>query len=357
MAFYSLDDNGIPGKPIEDYQSLIWNMQYWGMGDFEIVLPGTQEYVDTDIFSIGRLLVRDIDMSSTAYKNVMRIERRQLSFEGEEGWKLTIGGRGLKAILKQRAVYPQITFNGSVVDSIRKAISENITTAGVRQIPNVQILTNFNTNDTFTCQLLGENLGEWVEETCTKYGLGWDIYLSINGSSRIKTVEIYRGENRTYNQNVNTPVIFSPEYDNLTEYSYSEDVTEQANAAIVGGEERGDLKTAVSIGTSSGMDRYETYIDGSSVSSNGEVISESQYEDLLREYGNTELAEQAYKPKVAGVILPDGVFKLNKDFYLGDVVQIDCKGVTATTRIVEIVYSEDESGTLVTPTFSEWEES
>ena len=49
-------------------------------------------------------------------------------------------------------------------------------------------------------------------------------------------------------------------------------------------------------------------------------------------------------------------FKLNKDYFLGDVVVVNNeKGITSTPRIIEIIYSEDANGIKIVPTFSNWE--
>ena len=55
-------------------------------------------------------------------------------------------------------------------------------------------------------------------------------------------------------------------------------------------------------------------------------------------------------------MVSDGNYVLNKDYFLGDIVQvINEYGISATPRIIEIIESEDENGTSVVPTFSTWE--
>lgn len=50
------------------------------------------------------------------------------------------------------------------------------------------------------------------------------------------------------------------------------------------------------------------------------------------------------------------MYVLNRDYFLGDLVQIENeKGIKAAPRITEIIYAEDENGSSVVPTFSEWE--
>ena len=104
------------------------------------------------------------------------------------------------------------------------------------------------------------------------------------------------------------------------------------------------------------MDRNEVYIDGSSVSSNGEIITPEKYLQLLSDYGRTQLDQTTDTTNFSGSIKYDGVYKINEDYSLGDLVQIENqKGMKAVTRITEIIYAEDENGISVVPTFSEWE--
>ena len=125
---------------------------------------------------------------------------------------------------------------------------------------------------------------------------------------------------------------------------------------MIGGEGEGVNQRTIGIGEVSGLDRFETYIDGGSVSSNGEIITVEQYNEMLRQFGQTELDKVSVTQSFEGDIDANGIYKINKDYFLGDLVQIENdKGIKATARITEIIYAEDESGMSVVPTFSEWE--
>lgn len=104
------------------------------------------------------------------------------------------------------------------------------------------------------------------------------------------------------------------------------------------------------------LQRYETYIDGSSVSSNGAIITEEQYYKLLQDYGKEQLNEVSDTESFEGNVVSDGNYKLNQDYFLGDLVQVKNEfGIEATPRIIEIIESEDEKGTAIVPKFSTWE--
>ena len=276
----------------------------------------------------------------------MLIAKKELSFDTEYGWILKVTGKGLKNILARRIVWSQLNLSGTVEDSIRTVITNNVINPSNndRKIPNLQLDDKANLTDTAEIQLLGENIAQWLEDVCTQYGYGWDIYID-SGSFIFK---LYKGVTR--------PVIFSPYFDNLYSSNYSYNLDNYANAALVGGEGDGINQKTATVGSGSGLDRYEQFIDGNNVSSNGEIITLETYIQMLESYGNEQLASYQKTQTFEGEIEPNGVFKLNQDYFLGDVVTVENeKGISANPRIIEIIYSEDANGINVVPTFSEWE--
>ena len=353
MDIYVLDGlNGI-SNIITNFQSCIWNMQYFSQNDFQLVVNASTQNVN--ILKPGAYLVRDIDITSDGFTNIMVIQSYKLDFDTEKGWLLTLTGKGLKNdLLKRRIVWGQTNLTGNAEAAIRQVITENIISPSVsgRAISNFILDSLQGFTETIELQLLGENLADWLEQICTTYGYGWDVYIK-NGKYVFK---LYKGTDRTYNQSAVTPVVFSPEFDNLLSSSYTYNMTGYQNSALIGGEGEGTSQRMTDIGTATGLNRYEAYIDGSSVSSNGEIITLEQYIQMLQEYGQTQLDQTAYTESFSGDIDPDGLFKLNQDYFLGDIVQIENeKGITATPRIIEIIYAEDENGSSVVPTFSKWE--
>jgi len=344
VNIYVLNSSGSPIGMIETYQSVIWNVQYFSRNDFQLVTNASDD--NLSLLQVGNLLVREIDKTNNTYQNVMLIAKKELSFDTEYGWILKVTGKGLKNILARRIVWSQLNLSGTVEDSIRTVITNNVINPSNndRKIPNLQLDDKANLTDTAEIQLLGENIAQWLEDVCTQYGYGWDIYID-SGSFIFK---LYKGVTR--------PVIFSPYFDNLYSSTYSYNLDNYANAALVGGEGDGINQKTATVGSGSGLDRYEQFIDGNNVSSNGEIITLETYIQMLESYGNEQLASYQKTQTFEGEIEPNGVFKLNQDYFLGDVVTVENeKGISANPRIIEIIYSEDANGINVVPTFSEWE--
>lgn len=352
MDLYVLDGlNGIQNI-INSYQSIIWNVQYFDKNDFQVIVPATKENLEA--IQVGSYLVRGDDISGATFRNVMVVENYQLDFDAENGWLLTVTGKGLKNIVGQRIVWQQTNLSGFAETAIRQVITENIIspTDPKRVIDDFVLSEPKGFTEEIEIQLFGENIADWLVETCKTYSFGWDVYID----SGKFIFELYKGTDRTYNQTAVTPVVFSPEFDNLLSSSYSYNKERYQNAALVGGEGEGTDQRTATVGTAEGLERFEAYIDGGSVSSNGEIITVETYTKMLEEYGQTQLNQTAFTQNFSGEIDPAGMYVINQDYFLGDVVQIENEsGIKATPRIIEIIYAEDENGSSVVPTFSEWE--
>ena len=357
MTLYTLDGlNGVDDI-VETFQSVIWNMQFWGFGDFELVVPGTSENINK--LEKGKLIVRETDIevdpedeSIVTYQNVMQISERKISFDVEEGWLLTLRGSGLKRIVGQRIVWEQTNLDGTIEDGIRQVITDNIIAPDDtdRQIDDFILAPRQGFTETIDAQLFGENIAEWLQETCELAGYGWDV--SISAGKYV--FEIKKGTDRTYDQNAVTPVVFSPEFDNLNSSGYESGSEEYTNAALIGGEGDGTDQVTTTIGTATGLDRFETYVDASSVSSNGEIITMQTYIKMLQTYGAAQLTKESQNEKLTGEIIHNGIYELNRDYFLGDLVQLKTQFYDAKSRIIEMIYCEDETGSTLVPTFGAW---
>jgi hypothetical protein len=125
---------------IDSYESAIWNVQYYGQSDFQLVLAGSR--ANLDALLLNRYLVRAEDMSAGGtYKNVMVITDLKMSFDVDKGWVLTVTGKGLKSIVGRRVVWNQENITGNAETGIRKIITDNIIAPAItdRAIQNFEL--------------------------------------------------------------------------------------------------------------------------------------------------------------------------------------------------------------------------
>ena len=350
MNIYVMQGLNIVGM-IESFQSIIWNNQYYGKSDLELVVPATKN--NLDLLKIGSFLVRDFDVDTTL-KNVMVIDNLTIETKEDNGYMLTVKGKGLKNILGRRIIWNQLNYENETIENIiRDVIDKNVINPDIedRKIENFVLGEIKGFDETATLQLFNENIADWLESVCNQYSLGWEVYIKQGQF----VFELYKGTDRTYNSE-NTPVVFSPSYDNLYASTYNNSLENYCNVALIGGEGEGIDKKSAAIGSATGLNRYEGFIDGSSVSSNGEIITLEKYLEMLQAYGEEQIKQYQKTENFEGTIEPYGMFKLNKDYFLGDVVVVkNEKGITSTPRIIEIIYSEDSNGIKIVPTFSNWE--
>lgn len=353
MNIYVLNKSFEMINVIDEYESIIWTPRYFTYGDFEL-------YLSADVslllgLQVGYYLVREQDIDGNTYKNVMIIRNLEISTDAENGNHLTVTGYCLKSLLSRRIVVNQTTLSGDVVSCIQQLINENIInpTNNARKINNFILGNNYVINTyTMKQQITGKNLEESISKICMTYGYGYDVYIS-NGNF---VFYVYEGADRSYNQTTNPCVVFSPEYDNLLSSDYIVNNDNFANAAVVAGEGEGTARKKVTVGTATGLDRYEVWIDSRNTSSNNGEISDAEYTELLTEEGVESLSEMVTTTTFSGEIDSTINYVINQDYFLGDIVQVENDyGILATTRITEIIESEDDTGSSIIPTFAEME--
>lgn len=340
---------------VQTYKSVIWDMFYNGVDEFELTVPINEENIN--LLQEGRYLVRDKDIDNQKMKNVMVIRKTEIKLGSQNGWWMILSGTSIKAILGQRVICNHVTSIGSghtVENMIRSEVYDAFVNPiiSARKVSNFRLGPSSGLTDEINYQLFGQNILDWTISNCKEYSYGWDIYINEGYYEFI----IYKGTDRTWNQSVVTPVTFSPEFDNLLESDYQHFTDNYKNVALVGGEGEGTDQKYVIYGLSTGLDRFETYIDGSNISSNGEIITEEEYESLLYDYGKTQLAGKKEIRSINASIVPNGTYKINEDYFLGDLVQIENGvGIKATSRITELIEAEDNNGSSTVPTFGEME--
>lgn len=347
MELYIMNQSFETIAVIDAYSSVIWTKRYFTCGDFELYLPVSLELLNT--LAVGNFVYRLDD------DTVMIIEKIQISTDVEKGNYLIVTGRSLESILAKRIVWTVSSFNANIVYIIQYLLNSNVINPSIaeRKIDNFSFSSLITSTETIQKQVTGDNLMDTIVNLCTTYGLGWRIKLE-NGNFKF---ELYQGVDRSYNQTINPHVVFSPTVDNLINSNYELDSTNYANVALVAGEGEGAARKRQTVGNASGLNRCEIYVEANDLSTNTEQpLTDAEYNSMLVERGTEKLAETIVTKKFEGDVETHNTYVYRRDWNIGDIVQIENEfGITATSRILEIIESEDESGYSVIPTFEEWE--
>lgn len=344
MDFNIHDSGGVWVGIIEDPTSAIWTRAYNKPGDFEIYTPATKELLD--------LIAEDCYITRRDDDNVMIVERLELTTDAENGDFVKIKGRSAACLLDRRIVYEQTTLSGRADRAVYKLINENAINPSnaARRLPLSMEIPDV-LSDSISAQHTGTNLLEAVEAICASFGMGFRV-VSDSKTEVALRVELYVGKDRRAGQAVNSPVIFSPEFENLLSTNYAFDVSKLKNVAIVAGEGEGKARKRAVYGSASGLMRREIYVDARDMSTNEGEISAADYTAQLEARGVEKLAEARAVEAFSGDIDTTNTFTLDVDYTVGDITTVENEyGIRADSRIVAVSEFWDESGYSTANTF------
>lgn len=349
-----------PQYLLDSYESLIWTDRFCGYGDFEIYTPLTKE-----LLSACKL---DYYIYNPESEHLMIIEEIEIKTDAEDGTKLIISGRSLESLLCRRIVWRQTTFNDVYLqDAVERLINDNIS----RQAETDRAISNFvfksSTNPDITslrilAQFTGDNLYETIVSICEAYSIGFKITLSEDNEF---IFELYPGNDHSYDNTKNNDyVVFSPTYENFINSNYVENKQNLKTIALIAGEGEGlDRVTATTKNpedpSKTGINRREMYVDARDIRSTYEddigeqhTLPLSEYRKLLVQRGLEKISEYNTVSTFEGEVDFQQTFVYGTDFLLGDIVQLQNEfGIGTVGRISEIVFSQDNDGYKVVPSF------
>ena len=332
---------------IDSYSSVIWTNRYFECGDFELYLQVTPQLINT--LQKDYYLVRE-----GKENNGMIIEYIEIGTDAEEGNYLLVKGRCLKSIVYRRIIWEQTALNGKVETCINRLLNENLINPRIpqRKIDNFTIGSIIDTGKIMQSQYTGANLGETITAICQSFGLGWDVEIDIERKKFLFV--LYSGVDRSYKQDVLPWVVFSNDYEDLLTTVYKYDNSNYSNVARIAGEGEGSARKIFTVGNSEGMERREIFVDARDISSNDGELTDIEYYSQLEQRGIEKLAEQTDTESFEGETV-DYTYKYGEDYYLGDIVEVVNEyGISAETRVIGVIESEDESGVYTIPTFSSY---
>lgn len=374
MHYFAVEPYYELEKCIDTYSSLIWCERYQEAGEFELHLRADEDlmrYVQKNELLITRT---DTDVA-------MIPERLVLTTSNEDGNYLTISGKSAEGLLHKRTVMQKDSFTApaypTAVYILNYLIQENI--GGYwyyhrdsQHTPNSEnaflwcnVIQKGTDGDGLTqsaeLQPYGQNLGDVVEQTCKAGGMGFRLPFDPE-TGRLR-YEFYTGRDRSLDQSVYAPVIFSGRFNNLGDTEYIYDRSSMATAVLVGGEGDGkDRKDAVLARwkrqyAGVGLNVRSIFVDAKSISSNTAGIDADavKYRRLLNSIAFDALHATGETINFSGQVAPNGQFLYRKDYSLGDTVSVEnTYGIKGTAIVSEVTEVVDETGHKTVPTLSEW---
>lgn len=362
MEALILDRNYEALDIVDTFESFIWTDRFREAGDFELYMPMTTsaiEVLETDRY----LYTRNSD-------RYMIVEEIEIETDVEAGNHLKVTGRSLESILDRRIIWNRTNLTGSVQNGIKKLLDENIIspTDDTRRIPGFRFEASTDTRITdleMDAQFFGENLYDAIFSICELHDIGFKVLPEGAGGFVFK---LYAGTDRSYRQEANPWVIFSPNFDNLLSSNYFESKTNYKTTALTAGQGEGEeqklIEAPLESGAGSGLDRRELFVEATGITMEtrdeegneltGSALQEAerQYMQELKTKGLEALSESGIEIATEGEVDAKRQFVYGTDFTIGDIVQVVNEyDMEMVCRISEVVQSHDLTGETMYPTF------
>lgn len=312
MELIFLGENFEPvSAPIDKYYSFEWTEKYYGSGEFTLHL--SPEYLPT-VLRAAYIYNNDAD-------EAMLIER--VEAHDADSKTLEIGGMSLDGIFKWRVMDSADTYTGRVEDIARQAV-QKYAMSGERAFPLLKLGRDTNIPDTIsTGSKVGSTLYDWLHDTLKPFEISWRLHYNYEANELL--FEVYKGLDRTQDQDANTWAIFSTSFENLTSFTYQRNAIDYRNYAIV---TKRDSNAIVAVDKTNGGTRREMYIE---VDGNASV-------DQMRHAGEEALAEYQLVETIDGEIQPGANLVYGRDYSLGDLCNLEGAelGISASARLTQM---------------------
>lgn len=368
MEVYTLDSLFRRTEVIDRFESCIWNERWADIGEFELLLQSTRG--NRQIFKTGtRLAINES-------KRVMTVETAESSSDAEGRRVLKVKGRSLESILEDRvAVGTQAGFSPlpewswqDTPEEVARAFVLNICVNGSLHpndvIPQLAWNQNSYPEDTIpesNFEIIWyqkpASLYKAIKEIADIYDFGFRLYR--NGDTGQLFFNIYTGSDRTLQQDILTPVVFSQDLQNLMNTTEFNTMEKTKNVAFVMWEhpDTHDVYREIVYAPEvdpedlSGLDRRVIHVAGE-IQDDDKNIPANISAALIRQ-GLDELAKHRAFTGFDGEISQYAQYKYEQDYFLGDmVVMQNADGLRNNMRITEQIFVSDREGDRAYPTLA-----
>lgn len=357
MELYTLDPLLRREAVIDKFESLIWTERWQEFGDFQLDIPST---------SGSRTLLRAgtrLAMNKSNY--VMTVESIEDGDDSENRRMLTVKGRSLESQLLDRVAKnsladlttsPKWTITLPPAEVARK-IFHDICVLGILdpadvipfivEGPLLSPGTITEPVDPITVELDPTTVYDAIVDISKVWNLGFRMLRNFDASEIY--FDVYSGSDRTSGQTVHSPVIFTPELDNLQNTKELTSIDKAKNVAYVFSPAGFQMVYAIGVDPEiEGFARKVLVVNASDITSENPDVASA-----LIQRGNEELAQYRTYQAFDGEISQLSQYKYGTHYHLGDLVeQRNLSGVTNNMRVSEQIFVQDREGERAYPTLT-----
>lgn len=330
-----------PIGEVNEFTSLTWPDAYSGYGSFELWAPITEE---------NATLLKQDNILWAGGTNAALIEnvKSELGDNGEQTFN--VKGRTLEMFMTTRVIketYVKTDYPSNIaVDLMNQNCINPIDVK--RKIPNLYVGSVGNYGTVITYQKTGKEVYEAIKDLLATDEIGFSIDFDVKNKKLF--FNIINGVDRTINQNVVDPVVFSTDLEDILESSYYTNKADLKTTAYVAGEGEGANRAVVLSGLTeaSGYNRRELYVDARDLqkssynSDDGQTttLTDEQYQETLKQRGIEKLSDvQAAENFEATIrVFGDVQYVFGVDYNKGDLITVQDKilKVQISARITQV---------------------
>lgn len=323
---------------VENQISLIWTRKFFEPGNFEIHAPITQK--NLELFAAGNL----VSLKGAKEAGVIEdIEKEESDLKNE----ITVKGRFLSSYMDRRVIHGTVTYENAKIEVVMRTLLMECAA-----IPHVELGELNGYDDRVSFQVTYRGLQD-VLTKIAKFGLiGYRFTPDFDNHKII--FDTMKGVDRSFAQSTNNRVIFSEDYNNLTNAIYKYNDQKVKTVAIVGGQGEGSDRVYVTVGTGTGLSLREVFVDARDLTQE-EGMTLAQYKELLKQRGYEALQNAIIAESLECEAEPSINFQYKEDYDLGDIVTVKKKswGLYMNKRITEIQEVYEYGGGYVVPTLGD----
>lgn len=348
---------------ISNYESLMFVRSENGIGDLELRINRYKRYTDT--LQKGNIIVVGNDRHKVyiiLHKEIELNERGKAS----ENW--LIKALQLKVITGQRITLPPThtandSKSGPAETVLKHYVINNIVNPkdAKRKIPQLILADDLSRGNNINWQSRFKNVAEEMAEISLFSNLGWNV--RVDYELRKWVFDVSEGRDLTVNQFNNPPVIFSPQFDNIKNMSYVDSDLNYRNTAYIAGQGEGVERRVVELGQSTGLSRYELFVDARDIEEETDVEGQDPIprpiQDIINDLinrGNQRLAEMIQERFMeAQIMTPVKGVDIKKQLHFATQFQIVESVLTKQKNFSSFIYEKDwDLGDIVTVQNNDW---
>lgn len=305
---------------IENAYSVQWIRNYTTCGSFEVHFP-----INTKALELTKLdnLIWIQGKKECGVIESITIEQTATTSN------VKVIGRFAESYFARRLIKNTFNFNGNVEEAMRELVT-------LADIPRVRLgkLNGFKEKIQF--QATYKDTLKYIEKLSQASNIGFRLV--PNFDEKVFYFETYKGLDKSEEQRDRPRVIFSQRNGDIPKADYNANSQNYSNVCYVGGQGEGSSRQIIICGDDSltGLDRRETFINGSDISKDN--LSDSQYLESLKQRGESNLKEKALVKSLEKEDRTHGEYNYPVDYDVGDIVtsRLEFWNLKSNDRVVSV---------------------